>query len=109
MDRASWMRVLERWFHQTQIENKTVAGYKVPADLPVLAGPVDTKKDGTQEQRSIVIYLRATERHWHPREELPRLEDVWGKYIVPDYETCVLISDERIAFIPWDAIVYILG
>lgn len=107
MDRSSWMRVLERWFHHEPIENRTLAGYNVPRDLPVLAGPVHTNEDGTREKTTIVIVLRATDGHWHHPEELPRLEELWGKYIIPDIETCVLAGDETIAFIPWDAIVYI--
>jgi len=107
MDRASWLRVIERWFIKIPAQDKLLAGYHLPSDVPAFAGPVDTQADGTTKQRTIRVTVRATEAHLHPREELPRLEEIWGKYIVPDIETCVLLGEDHAAFIPWDLIVFI--
>lgn len=110
MDRASWLKCIEKWFHsETLVEKNTINGYPVPKDLPVLAGPLDTNSKGEKDQRSIVIYIRATEKHWHLQEEPPRLEEAWGKFIIPDHEALVLIGDKSISFIPWEAIFYIRG
>jgi hypothetical protein len=107
MDRASWLRVIERWFIKIPAQDKFLAGYHLPSDVPVFAGPLDTREDGTKEHRTIRVTVRTTEAHLHPIEVLLRPEEIWGKYIVPDIEACVLLGEDHATFIPWDLIVFI--
>jgi len=110
MDRASWLICIERWFHSKHLgESNTINGYTVPVDVSVFAGPIDTNTEGKKEQRSIVVYIRATENHRGRSETPPSLERAWGKFIIPDREALVLIGANSIYFIPWEAIVHIGG
>ena len=110
MDRSSWLKCIERWLHsENLVESNTINGYTVPVDVSVFAGPIDTNKEGKKEQRSIAVYIRATENHRRMSETLPSLEQAWGTFIIPDHEALVLIGDKSIYFIPWEAIVHIRG
>lgn len=56
MDRASWVRVIERWFARRSTQNGLVFGCRVPSDAPVLQGPTEQKREGTA-LRSIRVYF----------------------------------------------------
>ena len=105
MNRAAWLKVIEQWFHKAQIENQIekLPGYAIPKGVPVFAGAVVPQDDGSMKLRVITVVLREVAatfgEHVHGR--------VTGTYLVADTEACVLVSDDKCSFVPWEEIVFI--
>lgn len=102
MEGRTWLAMLGRWL-------QPVAPEATPASVGVREVPNGTRllepKHGrvTPEHRGniLVAMIPHTESN-QPGERIHR-----GHYLVADPECCVLVGDEGVCFIPWDAIAWI--
>lgn len=100
MDRASWLKLFDRWLkpmkgNSDNIDNGNVIN-GIP--LPCIAGalvPLSHCPDSTSKPPVIIVGV-APDGGFHS-----------GHYLIPDVEACVLCGDDGVHLIPWPHIICI--
>ena len=102
MEGRTWLAMLARWL-------QPVAPEAVPPSVGAVVVPPGTRllepKHGGETPNNagcILVAMLPRGNEAHPGERVHR-----GHFLVADPECCVLVGDEGVYFIPWDAIAWI--
>jgi hypothetical protein len=102
MEGRTWLAMLGRWL-------QPVAAEATPASVGAREVPSGTRllepkrgKSTPDHAGNILVAMIPRPEGSQPGERIHR-----GHYLVADPECCVLVGDEGVWFIPWDAIAWI--
>lgn len=102
MDSRTWLTLLERWLQPVALDTlRTSIGVReVPAGTRLLE-PKRGVASADQPGNILVAVIQPGEGS-QQGERIHR-----GHYLVPDPDLCVLVGDEGVFFIPWEAVTWV--
>jgi hypothetical protein len=103
MEGRTWLAMLGRWLQPVAPEaTPTSVGVReVPAGTRLLE-PKSGKTTNPDHPGNILIAMIHHGESQQPSERVHR-----GHYLVADPECCILVGDEGVCFIPWEAIAWV--
>ncbi len=99
MDRASWLKLFDRWLKPVKGNNSNaVSGRPLPCGAGALV-PLSHCPDSASKLPEIHVAV-APDDSRHERVHV-------GHYLIPDVEACILCGDDGVFLIPWPHIIWI--
>lgn len=102
MEGRTWLAMLGRWLQP--VEREAPDAVVIPIQVPTGTRLLEPKPGpglGAKPANMLVAMIPRTGEQ-QTGERVHR-----GRYMVADPECCVLVGDEGVFFIPWDAIAWI--
>lgn len=100
MDRASWLKLFDRWLQPLPNSNNAnaVNGLQFPCDATVLVARC--RCSSSEAKHSEIQVAVAPDDSQHERVHI-------GYYLIPEVEACVLYGKEGAFLIPWPNIIWV--
>jgi hypothetical protein len=102
MEGRTWLAQLGRWLQPVGPDVQEASASRMP--LPAGTRLLESRPSpgGGPKAANILVAMVPHTGEPRPGERVHR-----GSYLVADPECCVLVGDEGVYFIPWDAIAWI--